>query len=99
MKELQYEVMRMRMEAMEARIAVLEEKLAGKAAREAILEAMRVEHGDEMTKQTASEVLGVTRCTIYNMIGDGRLEENENGRIVTDSVISYMNKRAMPKKR
>lgn len=99
MSDLQYEAMRLRMEAMEARMAVLEQKLAGKAARDAILDALRVEHGEEMTKQTASEVLGVTRRTVYNMIRDGRLLENECGRIVTDSVTEYMAKMAMPKKR
>lgn len=96
MSDLQYEAMRLRMEAMEARMAVLEQKLAGKAARDAILDALRVEHGEEMTKQTASEVLGVTRCTVYNMIRDGRLLENERGRIVTESLTQYMATQGTP---
>ena len=96
MSDLQYEAMRMRMEALEARMAVLEQKLAGKAARDAILDALRVEHGEEMTKQTASEVLGVTRCTVYNMIRDGRLLENERGRIVTESLTRYMATQGTP---
>ena len=96
MSDLQYEAMRMRMEAMEARMAVLEQKLAGKAARDAILDALRVEHGDEMTKQTASEVLGVSRCTIYNMVKDGRLDVNRRGRIVTESLTRYMATQGTP---
>lgn len=96
MSDLQYEAMRLRMEAMEARIAVLEQKLAGKAARDAILDALRVEHGDEMTKQTASEVLGVSRCTIYNMVKDGRLDVNRRGRIVTESLTRYMATQGTP---
>ena len=99
MSDLQYEAMRMRMEALEARIAVLEQKLAGKAARDAILDALRVEHGDEMTKQTASEVLGVSRCTIYNMIKDGRLDVNRRGRIVTESLTRYMATQGTPMKK
>ena len=96
MSDLQYEAMRMRMEAMEARIAVLEQKLAGKAARDAILDALHAEHGDEMTKQTASEVLGVSSCTIYNMIKDGRLDVNRRGRIVTESLTRYMATQGTP---
>ena len=49
--------------------------------------------GETCTKEDAARAIGVTRCTIYNMIADGRLKTNADGkRVLTQSVYDYLEK-------
>lgn len=50
------------------------------------------EIGETCNKNKAAELLGVTRCTVYNMIKDGRLRVTTDGRrVVTQSIDEYKN--------
>ena len=71
MKELEA-----RLDAAEKRIAALECALAGQANKpqEDTLEADLVnKYGACVNKKVASEIIGVTRATIYAMLADGRI--------------------------
>lgn len=47
-------------------------------------------YGESCNKNEAAEILGVTRCTVYNMLKDGRIKSTSDGkRIVTSSVVAY----------
>lgn len=62
---------------------------------EKILEARKnpSNFGETCNKNEAAQILGVTRCTVYNMVKDGRIKTTADGkRIVTSSVVSYMEK-------
>lgn len=51
------------------------------------------EIGETCNKNDAAKLLGVTRCTVYNMIKDGRLRSTSDGRrVVTESIDEYKNK-------
>lgn len=57
-----------------------------------ILEARRTpsEIGETCNKNDAAKLLGVTRCTVYNMIKDGRIRTTSDGRrVVTQSIDEY----------
>ena len=59
-----------------------------------ILEARRTpsEIGETCNKNDAAKLLGVTRCTVYNMIKDGRIRTTSDGRrVVTQSIDEYKN--------
>ena len=43
-----------------------------------------------MNKTDAANVLGITRATVYCMIRDGRLAENNLRRVVTQSVADML---------
>ena len=50
------------------------------------------EIGETCNKNDAAKLLGVTRCTIYNMIKDGRIRATSDGRrVVTQSIDEYKN--------
>lgn len=50
------------------------------------------EIGETCNKNDAAKLLGVTRCTVYNMIKDGRLRVTTDGRrVVTQSIDEYKN--------
>ena len=50
------------------------------------------EIGETCNKNDAAKLLGVTRCTVYNMIKDGRLRVTTDGRrVVTQSIDAYKN--------
>ena len=60
-----------------------------------VLEARRTpnEIGETCNKNDAAKLLGVTRCTVYNMIKDGRIRTTSDGRrVVTQSIDEYKNK-------
>lgn len=60
-----------------------------------VLEARRTpsEIGETCNKNDAAKLLGVTRCTVYNMIKDGRIRAASDGRrVVTESIDEYKNK-------
>lgn len=49
-------------------------------------------HGKYISKAKAAKLLGVTRCTIYNMVKDGRLKMDDNGSyIMASSVYTLLN--------
>lgn len=49
--------------------------------------------GETCTKEDAAREIGVSRCTIYNMIADGRLETTADGkRVMTQSIYDYLEK-------
>ena len=51
------------------------------------------ERGETCNKNDAAKLLGVTRCTVYNMIKDGRIRSTSDGRrVVTESIDEYKNK-------
>lgn len=51
------------------------------------------ERGETCDKTRAADLLGVTRCTVYNMIKDGRIRATSDGRrVVTESIDEYKNK-------
>lgn len=48
------------------------------------------ERGETCDKTQAAVLLGVTRCTVYNMIKDGRIQTTSDGRrVVTQSIDEY----------
>lgn len=48
------------------------------------------ERGETCDKTRAADLLGVTRCTVYNMIKDGRIRTTSDGRrVVTQSIDEY----------
>ena len=50
------------------------------------------EIGETCNKNDAAKLLGVTRCTVYNMIKDGRIRATSDGRrVVTQSIDEYKN--------
>lgn len=60
-----------------------------------IMDARRTtsEFGETCNKKDAAKLLGVTRCTVYNMIKDGRIRATSDGRrVVTESIDEYKNK-------
>lgn len=49
-------------------------------------------HGEVVNKAVAARMLGVTRCTIYAMIKDGRIDASCDGKAVNvRSIARYMN--------
>ena len=48
-------------------------------------------YGNYVDKSTAARILGVSRPTVYVMIGDGRLQTDASGRLVSvQSITDYM---------
>ena len=91
-----YEAMVERMNALEARIAELEKNTSETETAGGVEARIRRAHPVAMTKSEAARILNVTRATVYYMIKDGRLTENEWRRVTTDSLINLMVKSASP---
>ena len=85
-----YEAMVERMNALEARITELEARGGKPENVGEKIQHIRERYPVAMSKSKAAELLGVCRCTVYNMIGDGRLTENGWRRITTDSLCRLM---------
>lgn len=80
--------MEKRTEALEARIAALEELLGTPGGVRAQEMLKRYPRG--LTKTEAAEEIGVTRATIYAMIADGRLKESNSGRVTAQSAADLL---------
>lgn len=91
-----YEAMVERMNALEARIAELEKKTSEPETAGGVEARIRREYQIAMHKTEAARLLGVTRATVYCMIRDGRLVENEWRKVTTDSLINLIVKSASP---
>lgn len=89
MDDVNYPELLERIEKLETRIKKLEESknipgIGGEA--QMLLER----HPLTINKSDAARALGVTRHTVYNMIRDGRLKVNSNGKIPTRDLIDYI---------
>lgn len=94
------ELMMVRLEDMEKRIAAVENRLRDRLwsdnanAKEDILVN---KYGEYVDKTHAAEILGVTRATVYTMLADGRIVGAcEGKRVSVRSIARYM---AAPKSR
>ena len=55
------------------------------------LERLVNKYGEYVKKPTAAQIIGVTRETIYNMIGDGRLQVDSSGKLISmRSIVAHM---------
>lgn len=97
MDKNEWEAMARRVEALEARVALLEGKeREGRSWKDM---AARMNWPPCMTKTNAAKAIGVSRQTIYAMIADGRLKQNEHGRVITDGLINMIRPAAPSEKR
>lgn len=97
MDDARMRAMEKRTEAMEARIAALEELLGTPGGVRAQELLKRYPKG--LTKTEAAEEIGVTRATIYAMIADGRLKESNSGRVIAQSVADLLYETVEKRKR
>lgn len=82
---------------LEMRVRVLEEKLASLEKKVSLKVDLTLDeilvrrHGEVVNKSVAARMLGVTRCTIYNMIKDGRIDATPDGKdVIVRSVARYI---------
>lgn len=85
MDDAVYAEMMEKINALEARIEALEHEKNISNAYMGV-EKLLAQYPYMMNKSQAAEVIGVTRATVYAMIDDGRLMENEIGKVTTRSV-------------
>lgn len=88
MDEMRYAAMEQRLRAAEARLDALEKRMGEPGGVKAQDLIKRYPGG--MNKTDAANVLGITRSTVYCMIRDGRLAENNLRRVVTQSVVDML---------
>lgn len=82
---------------LEMRVRTLEEKLANLEKKVSLKVDLTLDdilvrrHGEVVNKAVAARMLGVTRCTIYAMIKDGRIDAACDGKNVSvRSIARYM---------
>ena len=79
-----------RLSSLEKRVALLESGTDINST-EARYTELSAKYGHHVTKSCASRIIGVTRCTVYNMLKDGRLESVCYGkRVSVRSIARYL---------